>query len=408
MVGFLSVADTLWMKSGRSSEVVILEETPEEVTFTYGVGSVTLPRTVIERIEYSAPQITQAQVAAWADQYFYHDPYVPEPLEKLAGIYRSLLSIRKKIETGSAQRRGQSASQRILHAVESRDAARMEALRERLTDQEPEYSKLRTAIHKLTQQVNANSLRVHDTSLTDSEYDQILQNDKQLRSELATLNTQYETVSSTYEKDRLELNALVLKWQSAAQKEKDQEAADKNVQSFVSAYLKERQAFLDELSRCDVLEVRADYGESLQKFKSGFEAMMADLQSGVVPVVRKGGVLMVRARVNGTADVTFIVDTGASWTTISRALATRLGLGSLDHAPKHGVLLADGTTVEAWEIQLDSIELGAVGHDKVSVLVLSDPPGPGVDGLLGMSFLKYFVFKMGADEHTIELTTLRD
>ena len=94
-----------------------------------------------------------------------------------------------------------------------------------------------------------------------------------------------------------------------------------------------------------------------------------------------------RVRVNERATGAFLVDTGASYVTLSRAFADRMGL---DLSTSSSVLLdtANGRNVGAFVL------LGTVGVEELTALhvpaVVVDGLGDGIDGLLGLSFLSRF------------------
>lgn len=100
-----------------------------------------------------------------------------------------------------------------------------------------------------------------------------------------------------------------------------------------------------------------------------------------------GGVIRARAAVDGI-EGNFIVDTGASFVTLSPAFAekvnvTSLRAGALALGTANGVVTTHLATA-------NSIRLGAVSASTVPLVVLDKPIANGVDGLLGMSFLSRF------------------
>jgi len=89
--------------------------------------------------------------------------------------------------------------------------------------------------------------------------------------------------------------------------------------------------------------------------------------------------------VNGRP-VEFIVDTGATLTTLSRADATRIGLDYRGGKPARA-MTANGA-VRGWQVSLASVRVGDVTVRDVEAMVL-DTDGLSM-GLLGMSFLNRF------------------
>lgn len=110
----------------------------------------------------------------------------------------------------------------------------------------------------------------------------------------------------------------------------------------------------------------------------------------------------VRARVvvNGV-EGNFLVDTGASFVSVSPEFAKRAKLG-VENAELKQFLTANGA-VDAPVVALGSVRLGRLTATAVPGVVLPKPVGPGLDGLLGMSFLARFEMSMTPAELRIKL-----
>ena len=89
--------------------------------------------------------------------------------------------------------------------------------------------------------------------------------------------------------------------------------------------------------------------------------------------------------VNGRT-VRFVVDTGASLTTLSRADAQRIGLHYRDGRPAK-VMTVNGL-VNGWRVSLGSVRVGDTTVRDVDAIVVDNDTLPV--GLLGMSFLGHF------------------
>ena len=106
-----------------------------------------------------------------------------------------------------------------------------------------------------------------------------------------------------------------------------------------------------------------------------------------VPFQKRGASVLLPASVNGQSVGYFILDTGATYTTISRQAASSLGItgsGSLSLNTASGV-------VQAPMAVLDEVEVGGATALHVPA-VLHDLPNapPNIVGLLGLSFLERF------------------
>ena len=106
---------------------------------------------------------------------------------------------------------------------------------------------------------------------------------------------------------------------------------------------------------------------------------------------RGNGLIIVPARLSGE-DAYFIVDTGATITTISPALAQALGLADKP-GPEITITLAAGIRVKGPEVVLPSLTVYGKTAEQVRAVVI-EPSMAGVDGLLGHSFLDRFDFRI--------------
>ncbi len=102
--------------------------------------------------------------------------------------------------------------------------------------------------------------------------------------------------------------------------------------------------------------------------------------------------ILLRARVYGEQDVRSLdmaLDTGATYVLISMDAAEELGYDP--GASERRVLVNTASSVE-WAplITIDRIETMGVGADTVDAVCLDLPAGSGIQGLLGLSFLKHF------------------
>jgi aspartyl protease family protein len=98
----------------------------------------------------------------------------------------------------------------------------------------------------------------------------------------------------------------------------------------------------------------------------------------------RSGHFLTKGAVNGRS-LRFLVDTGASLTTLSRAQAKQIGLRYRNGAPARAAT-ANGM-VEGWLVELDTVRVGNVTVRNVDAMVINAELSVG---LLGMSFLDKF------------------
>lgn len=98
-----------------------------------------------------------------------------------------------------------------------------------------------------------------------------------------------------------------------------------------------------------------------------------------------GGTLMAEVAVNGSNPMTFIVDTGASLVSLKSATAESLGI-EMDPKRQAVIRTAKGMRTASL-ITIDRIEIKGIEAKNVQGVILDENLGPGVEGLLGQSFL---------------------
>lgn len=123
-----------------------------------------------------------------------------------------------------------------------------------------------------------------------------------------------------------------------------------------------------------------------------------DRAAVAIPLRRAGGNWFAEVVLNTTTKATFVVDTGASYCVISPKLATSLGL-----KPSHRVvtLQAVGGRSTVPLVTLRSIQVGKARAKDVDAAV--QEIGPGVEGLLGNSFLSRYTVTLDPAQGVLHL-----
>jgi clan AA aspartic protease (TIGR02281 family) len=122
------------------------------------------------------------------------------------------------------------------------------------------------------------------------------------------------------------------------------------------------------------------------------------------PVIGQKNVVTVKAEINGVRGL-FILDTGASYVALKSGFANR---AKIPQTETEITLMTANGAAKAKLSKADKVQLGRLEATNVPVAVqnVDDKSyGPGVDGLLGMSFLSRFEIRMAAG--SIELSTRR-
>jgi clan AA aspartic protease (TIGR02281 family) len=172
-------------------------------------------------------------------------------------------------------------------------------------------------------------------------------------------------------------------------------------------------SYLESLARIEVYIqqektslARAGLSPQEQEFFTATADRIAQLERDVettsVTAVHRGSGIIVTARINGKLDGQYIFDTGAGVVTLSTRFARRLGI-VIEGLHESNAILADGKRVKAKNVVLESMEVNGAEVRDVPAMILDKEPSPGVDGLLGMSFLGNFLMVVDNTAGTITL-----
>jgi aspartyl protease family protein len=127
--------------------------------------------------------------------------------------------------------------------------------------------------------------------------------------------------------------------------------------------------------------------------------------SGTARISRlSAGVPVTRAEINGVGG-TFLIDTGASFVTLSRSFAAK-AKPTFIKTDRVEVLTANGNAHVALAT-VDVVKLPGVVAMAVPVIVADKEIGSGIDGLLGMSFLSRFTILMEDGQMKLTAKILR-
>ena len=134
-------------------------------------------------------------------------------------------------------------------------------------------------------------------------------------------------------------------------------------------------------------------------------AQLKGLEGKIVIRFRPGARLIpTQAKLNRRFDQDFLIDTGASLTTIPNAMVRQLNIPITADTPRRRVQTAGGT-VDAYQVTVPVIEIGGWEVTDLEVLVL-DLPGQGGLGLLGLNYLQRFRMDLRSDEGMLVLEPL--
>lgn len=151
-----------------------------------------------------------------------------------------------------------------------------------------------------------------------------------------------------------------------------------------------------------------------QDFSSTQETPRGDFQPKKVEVDLQGRHISVDALLNNRVQARLLLDTGATMVLLSNKIAKQLGIDmNFDSENKEmmvSLILADGRRISARYVRLESVKVQkSEVYDVAAAALFDDTVLPDLsDGLLGMSFLKKFNFKVDQENNRIILEELRE
>ena len=107
-----------------------------------------------------------------------------------------------------------------------------------------------------------------------------------------------------------------------------------------------------------------------------------------VPMALKPKALFIQVKINNKATGHFILDTGATYTTISKGMARQLGL-NLEGGEKIAITTANGE-LEVPKVRLKTVAVNGIKATDVEATVMDFGEGNSFAGLLGLSFIQHF------------------
>lgn len=119
-----------------------------------------------------------------------------------------------------------------------------------------------------------------------------------------------------------------------------------------------------------------------------------------IPVNARGSHVIVPVTFNGTVTAPMYLDTGAGQTMISKKLASELRLFRSGSDIRVGI----GGAVAVSTAQLESVRVGEAEVANMKVSIHDFARAPGVEGLLGFDFLRYFHVALDSQKQQLELT----
>jgi clan AA aspartic protease (TIGR02281 family) len=344
-------ADIVYLKKGGWVEGVIIKQTKETVTVDLGFGTTEIEAADIDRIEKADKATQRSLQQQWSSDFFSQSRFVPERFRPTADSLSELSQERS----------------RALRWKERLD--RLERRRIRKAD---ELDSLHKALVSASRKVKNASPHGNVRA-----YNNLVASVHSIRADMDIKQHELSGIRKELDSGNPSLADYMEKFDAFKRYMARKKRRTKRLNA-------------DEKKFCAQTDAR------IAEFEKDFETTKIDKPQ------RIGKHFVVTAKINNRTKGKFLLDTGASIVSFSKAFADRLGVNVHD-VPAIEVVLADGSRVAARPLILRSVAVNDMVVSNVQAVVLEKPPGSGVDGLLGMSYLGKFFIHIDVQTNTLEL-----
>ncbi len=337
-----AVADTVLLTNGRTLQGIVLADVPDRIEMTLGVGTVTIPRRSIAKVEIAPADENEKIESDWKQKYFAHNEYVPGGMEQIARLLTSVKQAREALRKAT-----------IARAVKNKQEKELVARLERTRTELIGVSKHLQSISGIPSPAAYNNLV-----------------------------RQYNSLSAKYTVCMNEIEQLRAKLPEPS--------------GHIFAYLDSlhalRSAYRISSASPDARN-NANCSRFLDAVSKAIEEYSLEIESVVVRSEKSENGIVVAVTVNDSTTGRFLLDTGAAVMTISERFARLLNLDTAS-LPQIDLVVADGSRTPAKAAILSSVAVGEARTEHVETAITPEQPTPNVDGLLGMSFLRNFAIRI--------------
>jgi len=349
MGSFCSHADVIYLKSGRTIEGTVLESNDDEIVIEMAMGSVTLARSSIQKIDRTHAGNERRNLLSKAAEF---EQELTDMKRSIASLYSSkgkLSVLRLKVQDEESD----------VHQIEDKLADLQKTRAIALQELEP-YHQYRG------KKVPA---RIYD--------------------QYVAAQNRYQT--ATAQVDSRE-QALVTERRELA---RAREVLSSNL-SVIAQDLNEIKYKRDQLLKQGCPEQAL---EGIDKSLRGLDDLKLARE---IPLRREGNSFYISVTLNGGVTEEFVLDTGCSTILINSELARRLNLDPRSIVGGGISTIADGSSMQVKNIYLDSVETSGMRAGNVPAQISINDNG-NTPLLLGMSYLERFRFSIDAQRGILVL-----
>jgi clan AA aspartic protease (TIGR02281 family) len=156
---------------------------------------------------------------------------------------------------------------------------------------------------------------------------------------------------------------------------------------------------IPEARRATAIRIKAQ--EPLRAVEPG-KAAPATIAKASIPFEKRGQVVVVEVMLNKTVPAKLVVDTGATYTMISAAMARELSIDPQQTQRTMPFQTANGV-IQAPLTNLESVTVGGMEIKNLTAAIHDAVPSAQVAGLLGLNFLSNFRLDIDTDKGLLHL-----
>ena len=349
-------ADKIYLKNGRFYEGVVKEETPTNITISIGLGSITIPRDKVDLIKRENEQKVKQR---WKKELVTEGKFVPPGMNDLA----------KEFDAVKSAHQAAKEADRNDHKRAEERADLLDELQQ-------------VKLHRTRYAEQFQSLSIEQDP---DRYNDLINRQNKLTSRAVIINSKLKNITERAKNDR----------------------------ETISHYLQQLTAFKAKLDKqqADLSELHLPGSDALDDQKVLFITTLTkqtdqfsdEFQEITVPHQQHKGHMILTVKINDSIRGRFLLDTGASYVTLSPTIAQNLKLNYSPDAASVPLTLANGATTKGQVVVLKSVAIGDASANNVVAMILPESPGDGLDGLLGMSFLRQFFIHIDPNSDTLIL-----
>ncbi len=407
---FIAEADYIWFPDERREQVIILNETPEEITYKKEKSTISLPKSMIARIEYSSGEENMDLLDEWNRENITSLKFDSPEVQYLSDEFKRLKHLKSELQDKRSSSRTLEQTADITDSQNKLLKIKYERLKDEMNELRPIIDEHYDFHNRLCDELNELSIEWNDVyAEKDSGYrtrcNKIRAESQKLRIQIKNESDRMKSKEARYNEIKDELSDISDRINDNVEKKENFSQKSESLETLTKDYIIAIEKFKHHLTIAEP-KYSDEYPDFFAELKSQFLEIYSELATDNIKFKKNSGTMEVDVVINGQGNVKLIFDTGASTVTLSKEAANRLGVKASEDYEKTYVTLADGKKVDAEIAIIDSIKVGDVEQKNVYAMILENPPSKNIDGLLGMSFLQNFSFTMN-HEGELELTYLK-